>query len=160
MGSKLLYPADASKQATQKKTHSCTPSILSDPVIMSQQENYGPTDLGPDGIRSFFSRHRCGGFCKASWTRPKVHGKAVFPMRQGTSMVLPNRQSRAPLTMMGVLEEDSDCDVFGLRRYFSRQARLGRQQHSQPLCPIFRWCHAPLARRHRGLRLALGGQTA
>ncbi|KAI1421947.1 kinase-like domain-containing protein [Xylaria sp. FL1777] len=34
--------------------------ILSDPVIMSQTQKYGPTDLGPDGIRSFFQRHRCG----------------------------------------------------------------------------------------------------
>ncbi|RYP79084.1 hypothetical protein DL771_000062 [Monosporascus sp. 5C6A] len=56
--------------------------ILSDPVIMSQARNCGPADLGPDGIRSFFQRHRCGKFCKKDWTRPKILGKAVFPMSQ------------------------------------------------------------------------------
>ncbi|KAH8805129.1 kinase-like domain-containing protein [Xylogone sp. PMI_703] len=78
--------------------------ILSDPVIMSQLRSYGPADLGPDGIRSFFSRHRCGRFCNSAWSRPKIVGKAVFPMRQGTSMALPTRTSRMPLTLPALEE--------------------------------------------------------
>ncbi|KAI1120668.1 kinase-like domain-containing protein [Nemania abortiva] len=76
--------------------------ILSDPVIMSQQKTYGPTDLGPDGIRTFFQHHRCGRFCKREWQQPRYQGKAVFPMRQGTTMVarLPTRASRNPLTRL------------------------------------------------------------
>ncbi|KAI1350370.1 kinase-like domain-containing protein [Xylaria sp. FL0043] len=78
--------------------------ILSDPVIMSQRGNYGPTDLGPDGIRSFFQRHRCGNYCRAEWQKPRYQGKAKIPMRQGTSMInpyyLPTRASRNPLTRL------------------------------------------------------------
>ncbi|KAI8944606.1 kinase-like domain-containing protein [Xylaria longipes] len=75
--------------------------ILSDPVIMSQTQTYGPTDLGPNGIRSFFHRHRCGSFCKNEWQRPRYQNTPLLPMRQGTSMVyLPTRASRNPLTRL------------------------------------------------------------
>ncbi|KAG4438838.1 hypothetical protein IFR05_005678 [Cadophora sp. M221] len=76
--------------------------VLSDPVIMSQTQEYGPADLGPDGINSFFQRHRCGRFCTRQWMRPAVAGPAVFPMRQGTSMIanLPTRHTRNPLSRL------------------------------------------------------------
>jgi hypothetical protein len=66
---------------------------------MSQGKAYGPADLGPDGINSFFQRHRCGQFCNHKWFKPAIVGKAVIPMRQGTSMIaqLPTRQDRNPL---------------------------------------------------------------
>ena len=34
-------------------------AVLTDPVILSRNKLYGPTDLGPTGISSFFSRHVC-----------------------------------------------------------------------------------------------------
>ncbi|KAI0453601.1 kinase-like domain-containing protein [Xylaria acuta] len=76
--------------------------ILADPVIMSQSRIYGPTDLGPDGIRSFFHRHQCGRYCKREWLKPSCRGTPLIPMRQGTSMVhhLPTRASRNPLTRL------------------------------------------------------------
>ncbi|KAI7909077.1 hypothetical protein M9X92_011842 [Pyricularia oryzae] len=75
--------------------------ILSDPVIMSQVQSYGPADLGPDGIRSFFQRHICGRFCRREWTRPRVIGRAAIPMRQGTTMTtVPMRRSRYPLSSL------------------------------------------------------------
>ncbi|CZT48650.1 related to protein kinase [Rhynchosporium secalis] len=52
--------------------------ILSDPVIMSPTQNYGPLDLGIDGINSFFSRHRCGFFCDKQWTMPPSTGPASY----------------------------------------------------------------------------------
>lgn len=69
---------------------------------MSQAQNCGPADLGPDGITSFFQRHRCGRFCQRHWMRPAVVGRAVIPMQQGTSMAarLPTRQSRNPLSRL------------------------------------------------------------
>ncbi|KAI0201226.1 kinase-like domain-containing protein [Astrocystis sublimbata] len=70
--------------------------ILSDPVIMSESQSYGPADLGPDGIRSFFSRHECGRFCEEEWQKPKVEGPLpLLPKREGTMMVtrLPLRSS-------------------------------------------------------------------
>ncbi|KAF8161734.1 kinase-like domain-containing protein [Mycena galopus ATCC 62051] len=83
--------------------------VLSDPVIMSQNQNCGPADLGPDGIRSFFQRHRCGQFCKSGWTKPKVTGRAVYPMNSGTTMTtrnhLPTRANRNPLTRLQQLQE-------------------------------------------------------
>ncbi|KAI0188911.1 kinase-like domain-containing protein [Xylaria flabelliformis] len=76
--------------------------ILSDPVIMSPLQTYGPTDLGPDGIRSFFHRHRCGRFCKRDWLKPGRQNTPLFPMTRGTTMVarLPTRSSRNPLTRL------------------------------------------------------------
>ncbi|KAF8861838.1 kinase-like protein [Acephala macrosclerotiorum] len=76
--------------------------VLSDPVIMSQAQDCGPADLGPNGINSFFQRHRCGRFCSRQWAKPAVIGKAVFPMRQGTSMIaqLPTRHDRNPLSRL------------------------------------------------------------
>ncbi|KAI1733652.1 kinase-like domain-containing protein [Xylaria scruposa] len=77
--------------------------ILSDPVIMSQSpETYGPTDLGPDGIRTFFDQHRCGRFCKSSWKKPGVRSGSLLPTRQGTTMAarLPTRATRNPLTRL------------------------------------------------------------
>ncbi|KAI0532536.1 kinase-like domain-containing protein [Xylaria digitata] len=73
--------------------------ILTDPVIMSQAQVYGPADLGPDGIDSFFQRHQCGAFCEREWQKPRYQGVAKFPMRKGTSMMahLPTRASRNPL---------------------------------------------------------------
>lgn len=68
---------------------------------MSQLQNCGPADLGPEGIRSFFSRHRCGSFCKREWSRPRITGRATVPMREGTTMVqLPTRQGRMPLSSL------------------------------------------------------------
>ncbi|ESZ89805.1 hypothetical protein SBOR_9811 [Sclerotinia borealis F-4128] len=73
--------------------------ILSDPVIMSQSHDYGPADLGPNGINSFFRRHHCGRFCKRQWLKPAIYGSALIPMRQGTTMIsLPTRQNRNPLS--------------------------------------------------------------
>ncbi|CZS93374.1 uncharacterized protein RAG0_03704 [Rhynchosporium agropyri] len=51
--------------------------ILSDPVIISPTQNYGPLDLGIDGINSFFFRHRCGFFCDKQWTKSPSTGPAV-----------------------------------------------------------------------------------
>lgn len=62
---------------------------LTDPVVMSHfPENYGPTDLGRDGINTFFAYHECDGnrFCQSHWRRPKYQAP-VLNRRQGTSTV-------------------------------------------------------------------------
>jgi hypothetical protein len=38
---------------------------------MSRNQNYGVTDLGPDGISTFFARHRCSSYCQPHWSRPR-----------------------------------------------------------------------------------------
>ena len=37
--------------------------ILTDPVICSEDQKFGATDLGPKGIENFFAHHVCNKFC-------------------------------------------------------------------------------------------------
>ena len=73
--------------------------IITDPVIMSttskNHQEYGPTDLGYEGISTFFSNHVCSRFCHSDWMSP-VKKVRYFPIQQGTSMAL-TRNSRATL---------------------------------------------------------------
>lgn len=60
--------------------------VLSDPVILSRNREYGVTDLGPDGINSFFSQHDCNEFCRPNWTKPSNPIQYFRPV-PGTTMV-------------------------------------------------------------------------
>jgi len=60
--------------------------VLTDPVILSRTKMYGVTDLGPLGISSFFSNHRCNEFCNAGWMKP-ADQRRYFQPQAGTSMV-------------------------------------------------------------------------
>ncbi|KAK3329219.1 kinase-like domain-containing protein [Apodospora peruviana] len=44
--------------------------VLSDPVILSRTREYGVTDLGSNGISSFFYYHDCNEYCRPYWTIP------------------------------------------------------------------------------------------
>ena len=57
-------------------------AVLSDPTIHSRARCYGPTDLGPDGVRSFFSRHTCNEICRR-WPKPR-DSTATLPVLQRT----------------------------------------------------------------------------
>jgi hypothetical protein len=60
---------------------------LTDPVIMSHRAGkFGPTDLGRDGIITFFAYHECNNFCESHWQRPKYR-YPVFTKRRGTSLI-------------------------------------------------------------------------
>jgi hypothetical protein len=61
--------------------------LFADPVIMSRSRSYGVTDLGPDGIRTFFARHRCSSFCKPHWSRA-ANAAVHYAMSAGTTMEL------------------------------------------------------------------------
>jgi len=80
-----------------------TSGVLTDPVILSQRQSYGVTDLGPRGISSFFSNHRCNEFCKSGWRRP-ADQQQYFRPQEGTSMMrrpnnVPTRHSRPMNTL-------------------------------------------------------------
>ena len=47
-------------------------AIICDPTIHSRGRSFGPTDLGLDGILSWFARHECTRACM-HWLRPPVH---------------------------------------------------------------------------------------
>lgn len=49
--------------------------ILSDPVILSKNRDFGSTDLGPKGIESFFRRHKCTEYCERDWLKPDRKAK-------------------------------------------------------------------------------------
>ncbi|KAF9352672.1 hypothetical protein BGX26_009556 [Mortierella sp. AD094] len=72
--------------------------VLTDPVVMSRNQRFGPTDLGGDGIESFFSRHVCNQYCSSSWTRP-ARKQAYFAARKGTTMIrVQTQHDRYPLS--------------------------------------------------------------
>lgn len=61
--------------------------VLTDPVVLSQNQQFGPTDLGRAGIETFMARHVCTHFCDASWSRPRAP-RQYYEARLGTSMAL------------------------------------------------------------------------
>ena len=67
---------------------------LSDPVIMSPSQSFGPTDLGNAGISTFFSQHRCNMFCRPAIWKVPVDQNMYYRPKQGSSMINPN--SRRP----------------------------------------------------------------
>mmetsp|Transcript_21048 Transcript_21048/g.31631 ORF Transcript_21048/g.31631 Transcript_21048/m.31631 type:complete len:107 (+) Transcript_21048:801-1121(+) len=73
--------------------------ILTDPVVMSVSRSYGPTDLGSEGINSFFAHHTCNEYCHSNWTtlrNPVGYNYAT----QGTTMeYVPTHRSRPSMTM-------------------------------------------------------------
>jgi hypothetical protein len=57
---------------------------LTDPVVMSSTERFGPMDYGMKGIRNFFAHHVCNEWCgKKGWTLPK-NCERLFAPREGT----------------------------------------------------------------------------
>jgi Alpha-kinase family len=72
--------------------------VLTDPVVMSVSREYGPTDLGANGISSFFAHHQCNEFCKSDWRQP--HNPTKFYARTaGTTMEhVPTHNSRQRMT--------------------------------------------------------------
>jgi Alpha-kinase family len=72
--------------------------VLTDPVVMSRTREFGPTDLGANGISSFFAHHKCNEFCRSEWRKPQ-NCTTYYPRTAGTTMVnVPTRHSRAPMT--------------------------------------------------------------
>merc|ERR1712232_294798 len=46
--------------------------ILTDPVVLSADKEFGGTDLGKAGIDNFMAHHKCGRFCSPDWRLPAV----------------------------------------------------------------------------------------
>ena len=93
--------------------------VITDPVVMSVDREYGPTDLGAEGIATFFARHQCNEYCRANWMTPRDKN-VYFKEQKGSSMILPTRHSRAPLShhqlshMLGglTIQEEEDEDSY------------------------------------------------
>ena len=59
--------------------------VLTDPVMMSLDRKYGPTDLGERGVSNFFAHHRCSELCHPSW-RKFLLPAATIAVREGSTM--------------------------------------------------------------------------
>ena len=72
--------------------------VLTDPVVMSINREYGPTDLGKNGISSFFAHHQCNEFCRSEWRQPR-NPTPYYSRTAGTTMEhVPTRNSRQPMS--------------------------------------------------------------
>jgi hypothetical protein len=77
--------------------------VLTDPVILSRTKAYGVTDLGAQGISSFFSNHKCNQFCRSNWNLPADRSR-YHAIQAGTSMAgstvrpVPHQRSRNALS--------------------------------------------------------------
>mmetsp|Transcript_37622 Transcript_37622/g.91299 ORF Transcript_37622/g.91299 Transcript_37622/m.91299 type:complete len:297 (+) Transcript_37622:62-952(+) len=80
--------------------------VLTDPVVMSKNRSFGPTDLGSQGISSFFANHVCNEFCRSDWQRPRDQ-RQYYRRTAGTTMEhVPTRASRPYMTAhMGGIRE-------------------------------------------------------
>jgi hypothetical protein len=63
-------------------------AIITDPVLLSRDQRFGPTDLGPAGISTFFSQHLCNEYCQSSWSKPRGP-VCYYEPTKGTTMELP-----------------------------------------------------------------------
>lgn len=103
---------------------------LTDPVILSNNRRFGPTDLGREGMLAFFSQHECNQYCMSHWQRPRGRS-AVVTTRKGTSAMAASgvmllAPPRGGNHMGGIIEEsdeegalqscDSDCLVSHLNQ--------------------------------------------
>ena len=78
--------------------------VLTDPVIMSNSQSYGPTDLGSRGISTFFFHQVCNEYCRREWRRPKNQAQH-YAKTAGTTMErVPTRRSRPIMTLAGISE--------------------------------------------------------
>ena len=74
--------------------------VLTDPVVMSNTREYGPTDLGPRGISSFFNNHVCNEYCRSEWRRPRDQMRYYTRTARTSMEHVPTRTSR-PMMSMG-----------------------------------------------------------
>jgi hypothetical protein len=77
--------------------------VLTDPVILSRDKSYGITDLGPQGVSSFFSNHKCNQYCRSHWSVPadrnRYHSAQMGTSMAGSTMrTVPQRHSRPALS--------------------------------------------------------------
>ena len=59
--------------------------VLTDPVILSNNKEFGLSDLGKKGISSFFSNHECNEFCRSNWILP-ANPHRYYKLQSGTSL--------------------------------------------------------------------------
>lgn len=59
-------------------------AVITDPAIISRDMSYGSTDMGIDGIDSFFYEHQCNAYCNDDWRKPDLPMPAFVPVSSTT----------------------------------------------------------------------------
>lgn len=84
--------------------------IFSDPVILSREVGrYGPTDLGPLGISTFFSQHTCSAHCRRDWMTP-ADSSRYLKVVDSTSMTCRSAAARSVGVMSAIREDDEEYE--------------------------------------------------
>ena len=92
--------------------------IFSDPVILSREVGrYGPTDLGPLGISTFFSQHTCSAHCRRDWMTP-ADSSRYLEVVEGTSMTCRSAAARSVGVMSAIREDDEEDEDDGGGGYY------------------------------------------
>lgn len=78
-------------------------AVLTDPAISSQSRSFGATDLGVQGINTFFASHKCTDFCWGSWRTPaaerrRERPRVRFAVQRGTLSWSRRFENDEPLT--------------------------------------------------------------
>mmetsp|Transcript_29420 Transcript_29420/g.62625 ORF Transcript_29420/g.62625 Transcript_29420/m.62625 type:complete len:389 (+) Transcript_29420:80-1246(+) len=58
--------------------------ILTDPVVLSKDKEFGTTDGGVPAMEQFFAHHRCGPYCRPHWKRIR-NPVQRYAVRSGTT---------------------------------------------------------------------------
>ena len=76
--------------------------ILTDPVVMLVSRCYSPTDLGLEGINTFFANHTCNEYCRSNWRT--LHNPVRYhSASKGTTVEhVPTRRSCPQLSAMAM----------------------------------------------------------
>jgi len=96
--------------------------VLTDPVILSRDQAYGVTDLGMQGISSFFAQHECNEYCCRSWKKP-TNKKQYLYLSQSTTMIKGSGFSGAYVPTCGPTYQTVGSSKTSQRRSTSRRYR-------------------------------------
>jgi serine/threonine protein kinase len=72
-------------------------AVLTDPIIMSSTSEYGPKDLGDEGISNFFTYHTCNKFCDSKWMIPHDKKRYFDKRIKGTAIGFPTKLTKLKL---------------------------------------------------------------
>ena len=78
--------------------------VLTDPVVCSIPRTYGPTDLGLQGMNSFFANHTCNEFCRSNWKTIRNPLRCHSASKGTTMEHVPTRRSRPHMSMGNIYE--------------------------------------------------------
>lgn len=88
-------------------------SVLTDPIIMSNNGRHGVGDLGREGIEEWFGKHNCSVYCKTSWLKPNKAKLRLDARVQNGAPAVP--------TLVGAPGEMSGARAPDLRAYICQR---------------------------------------